>query len=273
MGLAFPGRHRFALDAHVKIIAPIHEKFCAKLRPWWDAALSFVYPEVCQLCDATRATPHEGYVCHSCRAQVRFILPPFCERCGLPFHGEIDVAFECSNCREMELHFRAARSAVVAHGPVLDAIHHYKYDGHLWFERFLMDMFAPVACEWFAREHCAALLPVPLFPVRERERGFNQAERLARRLGAVVNVPVESGWLKRTVPTPTQTRLSRKQRAENMRNAFALRRNARFDGEHFVLVDDVFTTGATTSACAKLLLKAGAGRVSVWTVARAEFHG
>jgi competence protein ComFC len=244
----------------------------ARVRPWFDAALGFVYPEVCQLCQKHRATPPEGYVCAECWKEVRFIVPPFCERCGLPFHGEIDDAFECSNCREMELHFAAARSAVAARGPVLEAVHRYKYGGQLWFEEFLISLLVPSAREWFGREKCTALVPVPLFPVKERERGFNQAERLAQRLGAAMTVPVERKLLKRVAPTPTQTRLSRKERAENMRNAFVLRRDEPLTGGHFVLIDDVFTTGATTSACAKLLLRAGAERVTVWTVARAEFH-
>jgi len=245
----------------------------AQLQPWMDAALGFIYPDVCTLCGKHRATRGEGYVCAECCKEVRFIVPPFCERCGLPFRGEIDIAFECGNCREMELHFASARSAVAARGPVLEAIHHYKYNGQLWYEEFLLGLFLPAAREWFARERCDAIVPVPLFSVRKRERGFNQAERLARRLSLAVNVPMENKRLKRTMPTPTQTRLSRTERAENMRSAFALWRSEGIQGKHFVLVDDVFTTGATTSACAKLLLKAGAKRVNVWTVARAEFHG
>lgn len=238
-----------------------------------DAALSFIYPDVCTLCGNHRATRQEGYVCSECCKQVRFIVPPFCERCGLPFPGEIDVAFECGNCREMELHFVSARSAVAAHGPVLEAIHRYKYQGQLWYEEFLLGQLLPVAREWFVQEGCKAIVPVPLHSVKQRERGFNQAERLARRLSSTVNVPMENQWLKRTLPTPSQTRLSRTERAENMRNAFVWRGREGIKGGHVVLVDDVFTTGATTSACAKLLLKAGAERVSVWTVARAEFHG
>lgn len=243
------------------------------IRPWTDAALSFIYPDVCQSCGANRAGKREGYVCAECRSQVRVIEPPFCERCGLPFDGAITSSFECTNCHEMELHFSSARSAVAARGVVLDAVHRYKYDFQMWFEEFLAELFIHGAREWFSRERVDALLPVPLFPVKQRERGFNQAERLARRLGKAIQVPVRTDLLKRVAPTPSQTRLSRKQRADNMRNAFALKSKARLDGKNFVLIDDVFTTGATTSACAKLLLGAGARRIAVWTVARAEFHG
>jgi competence protein ComFC len=70
----------------------------------------------------------------------RFIRPPFCERCGLPFSGDLTAPFECTNCREMELHFSSARSAVVARGVVLEAIHRYKYQRALWFEPFLADL-------------------------------------------------------------------------------------------------------------------------------------
>ena len=245
----------------------------AKLPAWADAALSFVYPDVCQLCTASRATKSEGYVCADCRAQVRPIAAPFCARCGLPFEGKITGAFQCTNCREMELHFASARSAVAARGVVLAAIHRYKYDGQMWFEEVLAELFLHGARDWFREQPAAALLPVPLYPVKQRERGFNQAERLARRLGAAVNVPVRTDLLKRVRPTPSQTRLTRTQRADNMRRAFAWQRKEKLAGGSFVLIDDVFTTGATTSACAKLLLQAGADRVVVWTVARAEFHG
>jgi ComF family protein len=173
----------------------------------------------------------------------------------------------------MELHFTSARSAVAARGAVLDAIHRYKYDGQIWFEEFLADLFVRGARDWFNEHAVDGLLPVPLFGVKERERGFNQAERLARRLGEGVKVPIDVRLLQRVLPTPSQTRLSRQQRADNMRHAFQLRRQDGVKGATFVLIDDVFTTGATTSACARLLMKAGAKQVTVWTVARAEFHG
>jgi ComF family protein len=119
-----------------------------------------------------------------------------------------------------------------------------------------------------AEEHWDALVPVPLFSLREREREFNQAERLARRLSETTGIAVEAKLLKRVIPTRSQTRLTRKQRAENMRGAFAFRKPQELTGKKFVIIDDVFTTGATTSACAEVLLEAGAERVAVWTLAR-----
>ena len=105
-------------------------------------------------------------------------------------------------------------------------------------------------------------------PVKEREREFNQAERLARHLSAATKIPLNNKLLRRVSPTATQTLLTREQRAANMRGAFAVRAGMKLNGEKIVLIDDVFTTGATTSACAKALRQAGAGDVCVWTVAR-----
>src|SRR5882724_1695817 len=102
-------------------------KFASHLKSWANAGLSFVYPEHCRLCDAERASPAAGYVCSKCREDVRFVEPPFCERCGLPFQGAITTSFECGNCKGLKLHFHSARSAVKASEKVLEVIHRYKY--------------------------------------------------------------------------------------------------------------------------------------------------
>lgn len=240
----------------------------ARAETWLEAALGFLYPPLCQLCNDARADTASGLVCAGCRAQARFIRPPFCERCGLPFEGALTTPFECSNCSGVRLHFTWARSAVVAGGVVLEAIHRYKYQRAVWFEPFLAGLLVQAACPVLRDAGWDALVPVPLFPAKEREREFNQAERLARWLSAATGVPVRAGDLRRVRPTPTQTRLSREQRAANMRDAFAVRRGADFAGRRVVLVDDVFTTGATTNACAAALRAAGAAEVCVWTVAR-----
>jgi competence protein ComFC len=233
-----------------------------------ELGLAFFYPETCQLCRAERATAGEGYVCRHCCAQVHFIEPPFCERCGLPYPGAITAPFECSNCREMELQFTSARSAVIAHNAVREVIHRYKYQRALWFEPFLTRLFLEPASPALCGQGWDLILPVPLYPVKQREREFNQAERLAAALSAATGIALNSGLLRRTRPTATQTLLTRQQRSANMRGAFSVRPRVRLHGERVVLVDDVFTTGATTSACAQALRAAGAGDVCVWTVAR-----
>jgi len=238
------------------------------VKVWLNAGLGLLYPEVCQLCRSARATPAEGYVCGDCRARVRFIREPFCERCGRPYEGAITTRFECTNCQEMDWHFQSARSAVVARDPVLEVIHRYKYQRAFWFEPFLADLLIRAAQPALAEQSWQMIVPVPLHPAKQREREFNQAERLADRLGAATGIPVNRRLLKRVAATRTQTQLSRAERLANVRNAFAMRQGQRLDGERIVLVDDVFTTGATTGACAGVLAAAGASEVCVWTVAR-----
>jgi ComF family protein len=240
----------------------------APIQSWLDTGLGFFYPEICRICEVERATAKSGFVCSKCWTQVRFIRPPFCERCGLPFEGDITTAFECANCREMELHFSSARSAVVAKTIVLEIIHRFKYQRQLWFEPFLADLLLREALPVLRGKKWNFIAPVPLHPVKEREREFNQAGLLARHLSIAARIPLNNKLLRRVSPTTTQTLLTREQRAKNMRGAFAVRGGVRLDGEKIILVDDVFTTGATTSACAKALKAAGAGDVCVWTVAR-----
>jgi len=235
---------------------------------WLDTALTFFYPDLCQICSSECATAREGYVCGQCYQNLRFIKPPFCERCGLPFEGEMTAQFECSNCREMDLHFLSARAAVAARGTALDVIHRYKYQRALWFEPFLFDLLRREAEPVLRDGRWDLIVPVPLFPLKKREREFNQAEHLAAGLGAAIGIPVNTRLLERVQHTRTQTLLTRSQRADNVRNAFCVRAKSFLQGQRIVLVDDVLTTGATTSACAKALKAAGAGDVSVWTVAR-----
>ena len=236
-----------------------------------EAALGFIYPNTCQLCEVEQASASEGYVggrCWSAPGGLKFIRSPYCQKCGLPYEGEISGDFVCGNCHEMKLHFNWARAAVVANPFLLGIIHRYKYQAQVWLEPFLGDLLIRRAAPELRGQGWDAILPVPLHPVKRRERAFNQAERLASYLGREVDLPVKTRLLHRVLPTRTQTRLSRRDRQDNVRQAFKVRRHDSLRGQRVILVDDVLTTGATTSACAKALLQAGVSKVGVWTVAR-----
>lgn len=236
-----------------------------------EALVHLLYPAVCQICEGSRASPDEGLICAQCREDVRYLEPPYCGRCGLPFEGEFGGDIECANCREMDLKFDFAQSVVRATDLIRDVIHRYKYQRQLWFEPFLGGLLLDRAGERMSDSAWDALVPVPLYPAREREREFNQAERLGKWLGKRVGMPVWPDLLRRVRPTTTQTALTRKQRLDNVRTAFTVRRPEAVVGRSFIIIDDVLTTGATASACAALLKRAGAARVGVWTVARATF--
>jgi ComF family protein len=240
----------------------------APLANCFEAGLALFYPRVCQLCEQERATPEQGFVCAKCWTGVRFIKPPFCDRCGLPYEGDITTPFECSNCRDLDLHFSSARSAVTAKGVTLEVIHRFKYQRALWFEPFLADLLLRAALPGLRSEKWDLVVPVPLHSTKEREREFNQAERIASHLARALNVPLRNDLVRRVLPTRTQTLLTKKQRADNVRRAFAAGNGGKLRGQRVILLDDVLTTGATTSACARVLRAAGAGEVCVWTVAR-----
>ena len=241
---------------------------CTPIHAGLNALLSLFYPERCQICHRAHARPAQGWVCDGCRASVIPVCEPACQRCGLPFQGEITASFECPNCVDRNLAFSRARSAVQAKGVARDAIHLYKYHRAFWLEPFFRDLWIPSAQADLADQSWDGIVPVPLHPVREREREFNQAERLAHLLGGALGIPVETGLIRRVESTSSQTRLTREERAANVRRAFRPIGDPRLPNTRWIVVDDVLTTGATTDAVARILRRMGADEVVVWTLAR-----
>lgn len=237
----------------------------------YDRLLALLYPDVCQICRSQSATARESYICSACktgRNGIQPMEPPFCDCCGLPFEGAITVTFECANCRDQQLHFRHARSAVAYTGVVKEVIHRYKYNHASWFEPLLSELLIHAAAPQIQPSDWDCIVPIPLHWAKLRGRTFNQAARLASRLSRSTNIPLNAKLLKRVQSTQTQTRLSRAERTENVKKAFAYKAKQPITGTRILLIDDVLTTGATASACAKLLKQNGAAIVDVWTVAR-----
>ena len=193
--------------------------------------------------------------------------PPRCETCSQPYDG-VTSDFICPNCRGEEFSFVCAVTVARSHRAVRDAIHRLKYNREMWLARVL----AEIQREGFADPRLAgikfdALVPVPLHARRLRERQFNQAAILAEHLSKSSKIPVRE-VLRRTRYTGTQTRLTRKARRQNLRDAFSLRQDADVTNLDLLLVDDVLTTGSTLDACAAILLENGARSVRALTVAR-----
>ena len=149
-----------------------------------------------------------------------------------------------------------------------DCILRFKYQREMYFGPHLVDWLQVAARRWIDWREVDAIVPVPLHPRKQRHREFNQAEYLADALGKALSVPVVKRRLRRVKDTSTQTKLGAEARARNMRGAFAVRDQTCFDGKRLVLLDDVFTTGATLDSCAKALRSAGAREVVALAVAR-----
>ncbi|MEY3394308.1 MAG: hypothetical protein RL346_544 [Verrucomicrobiota bacterium] len=238
-------------------------------------AVDGLYPPVCELCG--EGLSHGRALCTTCVAGLPRINPPFCETCGESFAGQIDGAFDCPNCKEISFHFEFALAAMDRCGPTLELVHRLKYGREIHLAAELGNLAADVFSD---RRYRIALLeqwilvPVPLHRSRLRSRQFNQAEEIARVIAKRCELPL-ANILKRVRQTGTQTRLTRRQRMENLNKAFAVRRG--WSGRNsallkqargVVLIDDVFTTGSTVDACARVLRKAGVGRVAVISVVR-----
>lgn len=239
------------------------------IKNWIKRGLDLLYPAWCQICRNQPASPDAGHVCQECIARIKPVNPPYCAKCGAPYPGHITTEFRCSNCADARFHFDYARSAVQATGVALEIIHRYKYKQAVWFEPLLGRLLATAAAPDLSAGQWDLIVPVPLHPARERERGFNQAARLAMFLARATGIPVNTSLLIRKKYTHTQTTLNRRERARNMVGAFGLaRHDTDLARKRIVLVDDVFTTGATTDACAAVLKRHGSAKVCVWTLAR-----
>ena len=231
------------------------------------SAVSLLYPPGCTIC---RKSIRAGeYLCDQCETKAVRIVAPFCQKCSEPFEGSITNTFACANCAHRTIYFDAAVAAYRGRGIVRQIIHEFKYGRQIhlrhlvgrWLNSALDD-------ERLRQSHFDVIVPVPLHPTRQRERGFNQASLLAELLSAQTSIPVKP-LLERTRYTTTQTALDRSERMENLHNAFRLRKNADVRGLRVLLVDDVLTTGSTLNECARILKRASAFSVHAATAARA----
>jgi competence protein ComFC len=231
------------------------------------ALSSLFYPPLCVVC----ASSIEGreYLCENCHGRAPRITPPFCAKCSEPFFGAITQTFTCANCAHRTLHFDTAVAVYRSRGLVRKLVHEFKY-GH---QRHLRHPLASWLGETMNDPRLRGrrfdlIVPVPLHPARERERGFNQAALLAELLSGRIAVPLRP-VLERIRYTSTQTAHDRTERMENLHDAFRLRKKTNVRELRVLLIDDVLTTGSTLSECARILKEAGASTVHAATAARA----
>ena len=230
------------------------------------SVLEFFLPRLCVFCGAAVDQEEEAAVCPACAARIEWVESPVCPCCGAVFESRSGTDHLCGPCVTDPPPFHQARAAAVYAGPVALAISRFKFGRR-------MDSL-PVMQAWLQQPRCREmveaadlLIPVPLHPRRLRHRGFNQALLLA---GSFPEANLAREALIRVRHTIPQVGLKPKERRENVHRAFAVPRAEEVKGKNILLVDDVYTTGATVKECARALLKAGASRVEVLTVARTK---
>jgi ComF family protein len=241
------------------------------LREALEALLSVLLPAPCRLCDKPLLASGTLPICSACLEALPRMPAPICEQCGRLFHTFQPAEGgrqACQLCRRGVYAFDVARSFGVYDDLMVRAVVLLKYHSlkplGAWFGRQLEQCVASEP-EAFAAD---VVVPVPLHPSRLRERGYNQAELIARPLARRLHLPLRPYLLARTRPRPEKLKLTRRERWLTVRGAYAMRGAGRIDNLRVLLVDDVFTTGATLDACARALKQAGAARVACLTVAR-----
>ncbi len=224
-----------------------------------------VAPNCCLLCDRFGYEGEDAWLCPDCENRLPYIEAPFCQRCGSPGLA----SSQCPECLRHPHGFDQHRSLLQLNANVERLVHAFKYQG----KRALLDSWRrwlrqkPLLVEWLATAE--AVIPLPLHPMRLRQRGYNQAHLLATVIAKELGRPCLAQALVKTRQTPTQTSLSRRARLNGLRDAFATTRAAADLHGTVLLVDDVITTGGTLTAAASVLKQLQAiDRVHAFTLAR-----
>jgi predicted amidophosphoribosyltransferase len=200
--------------------------------------IDLIFPPHCSFCGTPFATDDTAEICPDCLRNIRFISPPICPKCGFPFLMGIGEDHLCGQCLRRQWHFGSAKALGLYEGAIREAIHQLKYRG-----------------KSFLAKSLAGLL----------DRGYPFIDYIGRREG----IPCRGFLLKKITWSPPQIDLSPREREKNVKGSFAVTDPGRVRGKRVLLIDDVMTTGSTVNECARELLKAGAGEVDVFTLARA----
>jgi ComF family protein len=233
---------------------------------WWHGFFSLLFPEKCPFCQkiTLRSQTDSPLLCSECLEEIHWIRPPFCPQCGRPYPHD-GPSHLCSDCIQNKNAFDTARAVVYYQNGIAGALRRFKYHGETNLIRVLTELWQRLEADHTPGE---VIVPVPLHPRRLRERGFNQAVLLAKPLGRMLRIKVYPRVLKRVRNTLPQVDLKPEERRKNVRGAFAVREKSLVYGRKIILIDDVYTTGATVQECTKILKRSGAKEVHVLTLAR-----
>jgi ComF family protein len=225
--------------------------------------VDFVLPPRCSGCGAIISDPHS--FCPACWGSLSMLGDPCCARCGLPFDYFAGEEVECGRCLADPPHFDRLRAAVAYGNVARQVALKLKYSGR---PGVAVTLGRLMARHLPSSESGYILVPVPLHRWRIWRRGYNQSALIASSLARGSGLRVDLDLLRRIKPTPVLRGLGRRERALAVRGAFAVRDKASVEGRSFILVDDIFTSGATANACAGVMKRAGAERVEILCWAR-----
>ncbi len=235
-------------------------------RVFWDG-LDLIFPPKCLLCGEFSRDGKS--ICPDCLQKMRHIRRPLCPRCGLPFDGE-EIDHLCKTCLKEKIYFNIARAMGLYEGSLREAILRFKYNHKTMLLKPLGDLMAKYHYDSINLSSYDLLIPIPLHKKRLKERGFNQSLILSRQIQKRYQIPIDYLSIVKIRPTPPQVNLKFKERRANVKGSFQIKDPERIKQKRILLIDDVFTSGATANECARVLIKGGAERVDVLTLARAK---
>ena len=221
--------------------------------------LDVLFPPRCLFCDRLCRQK----VCEVCRGKLEYIGEPRCSRCGKPIrYNEQEL---CYDCTDKKRYFETGRSLWLHRDMVSDALYRFKYHYRSADAEYYGEELARQYGSQIRRWQIEQIIPVPLHSRRYRSRGFNQAEKIAETLGAVMGISVSKKAVCRQRATIPQKELSSSERRRNLQGAFRVARNARLQ-DHVLVIDDIYTTGSTIDEMAKVLKKSGVRKVYFLTI-------
>lgn len=229
------------------------------IRDFMERGLEVLYPPRCPFCNEVQA-PGGKKICQKCLLELPKRTPPFCMKCGKPVEKEEQEL--CKNCKNRLPEYERAYPMLLYRKKVPEALARFKYKNDRQIGRILIQELGKETIVLLKRLPVDGIVPVPMHWKKEKARGYNQAYLLAKEIGNLLELPVYKNYLIRTVSTVAQKELSVGERKKNIKKAFKIGENV-VKLNHILLVDDIYTTGATVSACAGTLKEAGAKKVYV----------
>ena len=232
-----------------------------------NAFLDLIYPSktICYMCGGTLEKDAKYSLCHNCYNNLPHIPEHHCTKCGTPLKM-IEDGPTCEQCKNNNYYFDRAISVVKYEKDVKNLIYKFKYSNHTYLATTIGSIMAYKLKQEGIKTD--VIVPVPLYKGKEKERGFNQAILLSKHISKETNIPLDIDTLVRIKNTKVMYNLTRRERLENVENAFKVTNQEIITGEDILLVDDIFTTGSTVNACSKELTDSGAKSVTVLTFAR-----
>lgn len=232
--------------------------------------LDLVCPPKCVLCGSfpTRGKEMHNGLCPDCLEGFIPLPPAYCSRCGSPFEARYESQHTCGKCLKKSPVYDRALAAGIYSDNLRRAVHAFKYEGRTELAGPLASFMAANLSPPFYPPKADFIIPVPLHRKRLRERGFNQALLLARALFHDRTELIDCRILERSRWTEPQVNLKGTARRRNVRQAFTLNDAGKVKGKNVIIIDDVYTTGATVAECSRVFKRAGAAGVYVLTLAR-----